>query len=881
MMRKMTTLVLAALCVLVRNLAQGATIIHDAGRDLALNTTSANVYTNVYGGVWSYMYASSYESVSPRSLMPTIRYYESATEHDVEGLKIVLERGPSVPKPSSGYQLPVIAVNPRAVNDTSNLTVHASDSRYPAIKPGQISIHPGQDHCAVLRFTVPRDGSYTVTAKFWNQNKGIFGMTVQTNGILTQPRQAWTGSQHIGEVYDFSVPAATYKSGDTIEVTIDKDTHLDSNAAGVEFKIAEEVQAVVDASTAFKANVLSAAPANPFTTTDGDWQGAYNWNGPATQMNRLSLVPGYTRSSQGSGCIGVAFEKDGTLQLPWLVVNASDSYVIETNSVGLATTCQGRALIPGEMMCHPDITKPVYCRFVPDVAGVYDIGLVARDPFRNLALGDPNNGVNVWLLQGGQVLAQTVVRVEGGPSNASIFLRGVPVAPNIPFDVAIDSNGHHSFDGTAFLFAMVKTGDLPATYNANAALKANMTSATPSNPFSYNGATWTLGTLAQGWQGAFTPYTTIQPDRFANTTKGYGENATTSPYMCVNVVDRTLTPEETGAFSAGRDMLLGHPKSDNSATAIRFTAPATGVYSAMGWFKDCNGLGPSGIINGVDVHIVANGRNAAVTVVQSEGIVAPYGRLQAEGLHLLAGETLAFAVGSFGAYNYDLTGFYAWIESTEDLAALKHVNIDFDGYGAGETAVTFTGGGRAGWSGEAWDSFAIADAATAATTRSLYAIGTNGSERVDVTLSIVRDSGTITASAQGTATDTSAAALFADGIVSVSTNDTYTFTLTGLLPDTAYDLYFYSRALTTTPATDETTIRGSFTVNGVTELSTCPWFTDFFGDFAKVTASADAEGTLTGIFASAAEADAFWCGLQISGPGFVSYIPGGTLISIR
>ena len=65
MKRKMTAFVLAALCVLVRNLAQGTTIIHDAGRDLALNTTSANVYTNVYGGVWSYMYASSYESASP------------------------------------------------------------------------------------------------------------------------------------------------------------------------------------------------------------------------------------------------------------------------------------------------------------------------------------------------------------------------------------------------------------------------------------------------------------------------------------------------------------------------------------------------------------------------------------------------------------------------------------------------------------------------------------------------------------------------------------------------------------------------------------------------------------------------------------------------
>ena len=38
----------------------GATnIVHDAARDLVLNTANKAVYTNFYGGVWSFMPASA------------------------------------------------------------------------------------------------------------------------------------------------------------------------------------------------------------------------------------------------------------------------------------------------------------------------------------------------------------------------------------------------------------------------------------------------------------------------------------------------------------------------------------------------------------------------------------------------------------------------------------------------------------------------------------------------------------------------------------------------------------------------------------------------------------------------------------------------------
>lgn len=63
--------------------AYGVTnVVHDAARDLVLNTANRNVYTNLYGGVWSYMRSTSY--TGERTLMPGVRY-RTDTETDASG----------------------------------------------------------------------------------------------------------------------------------------------------------------------------------------------------------------------------------------------------------------------------------------------------------------------------------------------------------------------------------------------------------------------------------------------------------------------------------------------------------------------------------------------------------------------------------------------------------------------------------------------------------------------------------------------------------------------------------------------------------------------------------------------------------------------------
>ena len=77
-------------------------------------------------------------------------------------------------------------------------------------------------------------------------------------------------------------------------------------------------------------------------------------------------------------------------------------------------------------------------------------------------------------------------------------------------------------------------------------------------------------------------------------------------------------------------------------------------------------------------------------------------------------------------------------------------------------------------------------------------------------------------------------------------------------------------------------MRGKFTVDGATATSEKTWFADSFGDYARLDVRSNADGEVTGTFRSASATDsAFWCGLQILGPGFSPYIPKDTTIIFR
>ena len=77
-------------------------------------------------------------------------------------------------------------------------------------------------------------------------------------------------------------------------------------------------------------------------------------------------------------------------------------------------------------------------------------------------------------------------------------------------------------------------------------------------------------------------------------------------------------------------------------------------------------------------------------------------------------------------------------------------------------------------------------------------------------------------------------------------------------------------------------VRGKFAAGGVTAVSAKTWFADSYGDYARIDAKSNADGGIAGTFRSASSTDsAFWCGLQILGPGFSPYIPKGATIIIR
>ena len=406
------------------------------------------------------------------------------------------------------------------------------------------------------------------------------------------------------------------------------------------------------------------------------------------------------------------------------------------------------------------------------------------------------------------MLAKKYISVEmGAPYSSSdtIFFSDVRLMPQIPLAVAVDNyNADNNSDGVGTHWAFIRKRAFSATYDANVAMKANMTSASPSNPFTHNGATWTAGLCTGGWRGAFTVYPTHQTGLYGGTTEGWGETTDTSPFIRVNTAGRTITATEANSVcDVGIDALMGHPKGDSSATALRFTVPADGIYTATIWAKDHAHIANTSYLEpndtGVDVHLIAGSRHAAQEIIN----IHPLARrpvsceLTGDRLYLKAGETVTFAIGANGTYYFDLTSFYAWLDPDTEAEGQQRVNVDLNGAASGETAATFAGAGRVGFAGETWNGVAAADGVAAVESRALYA--SDGTTRTGAQLAIQRGEDGIAASAANLATDTAAGALFADGVVSTNSADAYSFTLTGLLPNTAYECYFYSRALTNAP----------------------------------------------------------------------------------
>ena len=863
-----------------------ATVVHDAGYDLVVNSASRAVYTNVYGGVWSFMRSSTWDG--KRTLLPAVRTWTDPNRKDILSKPFVMERGLA----KSADSFPCITVNPTAVQDDN---AFMRGTAFPTIPPGQLSCHPGDvaddgNQCVVLRFTMPRDGEYALTVKTWHQNVGKAGVALLENGQTgARGRIVSQGPADGRDVVtnDFSIAAANYRAGDYIELAVDGDGTYGANAMGLCFKVVETVEEVIDASEAFSQDVSAPTPANPFTTAAGTWCGSCKY--ADTTWHNVNLVAGYQRTSQGGGLKGLGYRASAgaALALPWIVINDSDDYVAEFTS-GKATYHKGQAVAPFEMACHPDVSKSVSYRLTPATSGNYDVGLTIRDLSCSAAINE-TAGVDVLLMQGGWILAQHTVSVEdcltGVASSESICIRNVPVEAGVPIEVDVCSRTFNESDATAFRLALIRRGDFAPIvgrpgYDANAAMKANMTSAKPSAKWTYNGAEWSIGILSGSIAGSFSQYTTVADSRYNGMAKGFGNNKTTSPYAFVNVAGRTLVESDgvaSGNLPIDRDAIFTHPAAAaGHPSTIRLKVPEGGVYRAVARFKDVAYTGDgSGMWDrfafGAIGYVLANGCVADSAAFVSEYFLdgrtyTPSASIELGDLYLTKDSILDFAV-SMGASNpSDLTAVFAWAEKVD--CAKRIVSFDIDGHKDGESApTTYDGAGRIGFPGRAWTSLKVEDGAASA--RSPERIKDNAGASTYARLSLTRRNGAIVATAANII-DAShkAPALFRDCVISSGPDDVYDFTVSGLCAGQSYEFLFYNRGLASS-SQPSTNTRGVFAIGGVSDTSSRQWFTMNYGDYARLTAVADDKGFVTGMFASSLKGgSASWCGLQVCGDGF-------------
>ena len=822
--------------------AFGATIVHDAGRDLFLNARMLNVYTNRYGGVWSYMKAKTREG--DRTLLPAKRNYESTATDSSGSRKIRLERGLSDGTDNSPGN-PTIAVNPgKDWDSTSGLTA----SGYPAIEPGQVSMHSGPHNtgagfqCAVIRFEVPRDGSYAVTAKSWHQNSGKTASSLVINGKAVNTKIS-SGSSDMG-TNDLSRAAARFAAGDLIEFVLDGADTYGSNATGVKFCIEEDAPAIEEVADGLRANVQQAARTNPWSGEFGSWTALSAAS--KTGSTRTALTT-YTRSTQGGGLTG--FGENNAH--PSVTLHPEGKFTWETTD-GKPSFTWGYALHPDEFLCFPGATKPLVLRWKPTKSGSYDIGLTVRD-VQCQNKGNDKSGADILVLQDGVQIASQSVSLEVAPLSATVYLPRVQVFSGQSIEIMVDSKGDNDSDATAVSCSVVRRVD-PA-YDAAAAMKANMTSASPSAEFSFADANWAVGCLPNGFASpVLSPYT-VQRDVVKGSQAGFGNTVGSSPYWCVNTADVDLTDM---ARSVG--LMVAHPGA-NVPTAMSFTAPEKGVYSVSAWFKDLD-TGSAAAGAGVDVRILVRDQYAAndhvVADVKATPPLKPTASLGVDRLYLNEGDRILFGIDPLSAHNNDLTGVRAWISRDEAAAVFPCVNIDLDGKGEGADPVTFAEPGRIGW-GSGWNGLLVRDGVSSFESTQL--------ERDDgtptgVQLVLARNEGGIVANAMNAGQTND---LVKDGVVSADSSDSYSFTVKGLLPNTAYEFCLFGTG-------------AAFSVGGSGPVVASETWMTMSGDCARISAVSDADGVVSGTFAAAGDTEAYWGGLQVAGSGFRKFKAGLAII---
>ena len=851
----------AAVCltaVLVAATASARTV-YDAGKALRENCTAASgAYANPYG-VWSYDLADANggktEDFTAHGRF-THNSYGGASGAVLDGFTMsTAEQGRSVRVNVSGKAVTL------SIGET--------------IEIDELIMFPANynDQYAHVRFTAPEAGWYSAYVFAHDLIRGAIDNTAGVEvRVLAQGNllisQVVSQEDRATKRFDFQMPVRYLAAGETIDVLVGRNGGNSNDNTGVRLFVTKEDEGAFYDSGIAMTNNLNTSYSNPFgNVANGTWYylkaavpssgiDFRTWaptNFSKSASSRISTVA--TRSSGGQR--GFGNNADGNA--PYVVVNEGAAFDAAT-------------IAPCELHVHPDASSNLNwtdIRFRPPVSGYYSASVVARDINKG---NSSANGVGVYLLASDHVLASAYISAETYSSTARLTFDARLLAAGEPVDVVVSPHGDAASDATAVSVIIRRELGIGmnAIYNAGTSFFENQAAGNSNHPFADSlggGATWNLGAKTNVWSGAqfySMPYSFSNSGDKLTWWVHSANNGSRQPRVAMAT---NLIASLDSAYLTTSPLLAtipfefvvqpNDPNYQSSSPTLKAIVPSDGLYCVRSYARDLNGNTSGG--DGVQVSIAANNYIPATAIVSRDGNTTIYeAAVAADRLWLKAGEKIEYVVDPLASNNSDATGISACYVREGDATA-HVVNIDIAGSGAGRHSA-YVGRGREGW-GTAWNALrpGAASSAIAVNCRE-----DDGDTPRNVSLSIERSSGAAITTESGS----TGCAMLDSAVASTGAGDTYAFTISKLVPNAAYALYFYG------------TGDASFTVGGETKGLVEPWCAKDANVLARFDVTADANGEVSGTFSATSANGAAFGGLTLVGE-FPEYDPPGMIIMLR
>ena len=863
--RKLLAGWLIVVCALAA-LPSSARTVYDAGKALRQNfqnnATPANPYTDENGGKWTY---SSAAGVAPfTSLGNFASSYATVDNGQLQGW--------------GSSSSPHLKVNVTG-QTLSSSSFMAGDCE--PIEADEMMIHPGQtgNTYMVLRFSAPEDGWYSAFASFHDTSEettptassgASVAITLGGNNVLARGIVSLEGAANSTRRFDFQMPVRYMTAGTEIRFAIGNNagssgTVHASDATGVKvFVTKEDVGAFYDSGLAMAENLTSRYE-NPFgDIVNGTWYyllastadaSTAPGNVSSAATSRISTQA--TRSDSGNQR---GFANNSTGTSPYVLLN--ESSVVSAN------------VAPGELHVHPaasDLKKWPVIRFRPPASGYYSASIVARDLVKASSSNANANGVDVFLYVSDTLVTNANVSLYSYQSTAHFTFDSILMAAGEPVDIVVSASGDASSDGTGISAIFRREGG--DIYDVGKSFFADHTGGGEANSFDDllgGGATWRLGAKTNAWCGsqfyAMPTYSLLTGVKTNWWIHGRFSSFTEVPSI-------TMSPSgiavADSSVAAPADLLAVAPQEfvakpndsgyQSSSPTLRATVPSNGVYRARANVRDLNNGGGDGIRFGI---AAAGSFVPASAVISRETAGSLYETaLEGDRLWLKAGELLEFVVEPNASKSSDHTGLSACYIIEESSPSAHIVNIDLVASGTSRFS-PYSGRAREGWGDwNKWNALRPGAAASAVVKSCREA---DGITRHNVSLSITRSSGSNIATTDAL----TGCAMLDAAVASTGAGDAYAFTLSKLVPNASYRLYFYGAG------------DAAFTVDGETKGLEEPWCAGNANAIACFAIEADANGQITGTFSATSANGAAFGGLTVVGE-FPDYIPESFILVVR